>query len=124
MRMPATKADAFSKGESGSNVPVDVSIWTSSDHCDPGPNGKGRGYGGWRVMVNVSGKFRARANDEKLVDVSPRPGRKTTTFVGRFFDGRQMTGCRSLGRSSADGMVGMAELAGSALSNVAVLVIR
>lgn len=77
----------FVNAESGSMAKVDVSMWRSSDQLNPGPRGKGRGKGGESVIVTASGRFSATAKVEKLVEVSPRPGRKMMALVGELWGG-------------------------------------
>jgi hypothetical protein len=48
----------------------------------PSGSGRGRHVGPCKVMQNVSGKFGARANEDKLLDMSPRPQRKSTAYGG------------------------------------------
>lgn len=55
-------------------------------------------------MVNASGRFRARAKDEKFCAESPRPGRKMMALVGCALGGRWMMGERLVGKSVGLGM--------------------
>jgi hypothetical protein len=61
-------------------------------------------------MVNASGRFNARANDEKLAAESPKPGRKRITLVGMLFGGRWTTGFRDSGKSLGKGADGWEDM--------------
>lgn len=51
------------------------------------------------MIVSASGRFMARGKDEKLMALSPRPGRKRMMLVGMLLGGRWIMGLRDDGKS-------------------------